>query len=80
MITVRYFAAARERAGCSSEQLPLPPGGTVQAVLEALTALHPELLPIQKHLRVAVDLEFVGLSAQVTDGAELALIPPVAGG
>lgn len=80
MITVRYFAAARERAGCSSEQLALPPGGTVQAVLEALTALHPDLSPLLKHLRVAVDQEFAASAAAVPDGAEVALIPPVAGG
>src|SRR5262249_60821793 len=41
---------------------------------------HPELRPLLPHLRVAVNQEFHGLDAPVPDGAEVALVPPVAGG
>ncbi len=80
MIVVRYFAAARERAGCSEERLELVAGSAVSSVLTRLTVLHPPLGPLLPHLRVAVNHEFVGLDAPVPEGAEVALIPPVAGG
>ncbi|HZI14968.1 MAG TPA: molybdopterin converting factor subunit 1 [Myxococcus sp.] len=79
-VTVLYFAAARERAGLSREALEVPEGASVREVLQAITAKHPALAPLLPHLRVAVDQEFVGLDAPVRAGAEVALIPPVAGG
>ena len=78
-VRVLYFAAARERAGTAREELELPPGD-VKALLEALSARHPALAPLLPHLRVAVNQGFVALDAPVPDGAEVALIPPVAGG
>lgn len=79
MITVLYFAAARERAGVSTESLA-PRQRTVRALLEELSALHPSLAPLLPHLRVAVNQEFTHPDAEVPDGAEVALIPPVSGG
>jgi molybdopterin converting factor subunit 1 len=79
--SVLYFAAARERAGVSQEQLtdvPLP--GTVRTILESLGERHPALRPLFPHLRVAVNQTFAQLDDVVPDGAEVALIPPVAGG
>ncbi len=79
-LVVRYFAAARERAGCSREDVELPTPPTVAALLEALAARHPQLSPLLKHLRVAVNHEFMELDGAVKAGDEVALIPPVAGG
>jgi molybdopterin converting factor subunit 1 len=79
--SVLYFAAARERAGVSQELLaavPLP--GTVRSVLELLGERHPALRPLFPHLRVAVNQAFAQMDDLVPDGAEVALIPPVAGG
>jgi len=80
-ITVLYFAAARERAGTAREVVEIagaPP--TVADALVRLSGLHPGLEKLLPHLRVAVDQEFAGPEAPLRDGAELALIPPVAGG
>jgi molybdopterin converting factor subunit 1 len=79
--TVLYFASARERAGVSTEQLlELPAKATVRAVLELLGERHPALRPLFPHLRVAVNQAFAQLDDAVPEGAEVALIPPVAGG
>jgi len=78
--TVLYFAAARERSGLTREELTLPPGARVADVLRLLAERHPALAPLLPHLRVAVDQEFSDAQAEVRPGAELALIPPVAGG
>src|SRR4051812_34816113 len=79
-ITVLYFAAARERAATDREELQLQAPLDVARLIEELVRRHPELKPLTRHLRVAVNQEFVDASADVPDGAEVALIPPVAGG
>jgi MoaE-MoaD fusion protein len=79
-VTVLLFAAARERAGLPRTELSVAPGLRVREVLALLVARHPALGPLMPHLRVAVNQEFVDLEAPVPPGAELALIPPVAGG
>ena len=78
-LTVLYFAAARERAGTAQETLEWG-GGPVRELLEALAARHPDLRALLPHLRVAVNQDFTTLDAAVPDGAEVALVPPVAGG
>lgn len=79
MVTVLYFAAARERAGTDREELDLG-GRKVSAVLDALAQRHPALERVLPQCRVAVDQAFATPDDVVPDGAELALIPPVAGG
>lgn len=79
-LTVHFFAAARDRAGRRSQALELPAPATVGDVLRALVKELPQLESLLPHLRVAVDEEFAGPEAKVASGAEVALIPPVAGG
>lgn len=79
MVTVLYFAAARERAGTERDALDLG-GRTVRAALDEIVARHPDLEPLRDRLRVAVDQAFARPDDVVPDGAEIALIPPVAGG
>ena len=78
-LTVLYFAAARERAGTAQEPVEWE-GGSVRQLLERLASRHPDLRPLLPHLRVAVNQEFQSLDAPVPDRAEVALVPPVAGG
>jgi molybdopterin synthase catalytic subunit len=80
MLKVRYFAAARERAGCTDEAVALPTPPTVAGLLDALALRHAPLKAVLPHLRVAVNQEFADAAAPLHDGDEVALIPPVAGG
>lgn len=80
MVTLLYFAAARERTGISSERLALPAGATVRELLDAVGQRHPTLADVLPRCRVAVDQAFAVADAPIPDGAEVALIPPVAGG
>ncbi len=80
MVRVRYFAAARERAGCSDETVPVPTPATVEGLLAELVRRHAALAPVLKHCRVAVNQEFRTAADAVSAGDEVALIPPVAGG
>ena len=79
-VTVRYFAAAREKAQKTQERVTLPDGATVATLMAHLLAATPALKSLERHLRVAVDQEFAPPDLKLTDGVEVALIPPVAGG
>ena len=78
-IQVLYFAGARDAAGIARETLaPVPE--TVGALRRALAAAHPKLAPVLERCRLAVDQEFADDRAPLRDGAEVAVVPPVAGG
>ncbi|MGZ6144032.1 MAG: molybdopterin converting factor subunit 1 [Myxococcales bacterium] len=79
-VTMLYFAAARERAGVSTEPLDLPDGATAGEALAQACARHPALQAVASKLRVAVDQDFASLDRKLRDGSEVALIPPVSGG
>jgi molybdopterin synthase catalytic subunit len=78
-VRVLYFAAAREAAGTPQEELNRAPA-TVAELRLALVALHPALARILPRCRIAVDEEFASDEANVAEGAEVAVVPPVAGG
>ncbi len=79
-VTVLFFAAARERAGCATRALVLPAGSRVADALAALAREHDGLAALWPHLAVAVDGALAKPDAALADGAELALLPPVSGG
>jgi molybdenum cofactor biosynthesis protein MoaC/molybdopterin converting factor subunit 1 len=80
-VDVRLFAVFRERAGRDRLSLELPEGASVAEAMEAL-GRRPELeeLIAAMPVRAALNREYVGDDARLTEGDELALIPPVSGG
>lgn len=54
--------------------------GTVASVVAEVVARHPTLEPLLKSVRWACNHTLVELSAPVSEGDEVALLPPVAGG
>jgi molybdopterin converting factor subunit 1 len=80
MVRVRLFAAAREAAGSGELAVEVPDGATVAEVQRSLLVLAPDLGNVVPHARWAVDTEFVGADAVVSEDSEIALIPPVSGG
>jgi molybdopterin synthase catalytic subunit len=78
-VTILYFASSREAAGAGREPLdPVPP--TVGDLRRRLLERHPGLGPVLARSRIAVDGHFADDQALLADGAEVAVIPPVAGG
>jgi molybdopterin converting factor subunit 1 len=77
-VQVRYFAALREQAGVSEEQLETT-AATPAELYEELRARHGMQLPAAM-LRVAVNEEFVDWSRPLESGDRVVFIPPVAGG
>ena len=79
-VTVLLFARLREVVGEGHVQLELPPGADAAAAFAALAAVSPELVPMRPRVRCAVAGEYAAWDTVLEDGAELALIPPTAGG
>lgn len=79
-IAVLYFAVFRERLGIAAEQLTLPDRSTVGEAIASLAAKHKPIADLAGRYRVAVNREFADDSETLSDGDELVLIPPVAGG
>jgi molybdopterin converting factor small subunit len=74
------FAAARDVAESSEVSIEVPDGATLADVEEALLKELPALVPIVRHARWALDAAFASRESQVSEHAEVALIPPVSGG
>jgi molybdopterin converting factor subunit 1 len=73
VVTVRLFAGLRERAGSDRVQVELPDGARVADLLAAM-----ELAP--RSCVVAINREYANAEAPVSEGDEVALVPPVSGG
>jgi molybdopterin converting factor subunit 1 len=80
MITVLFFAQARERAGVARASFELSDAARVSDALAAVAKTHPSLEALWPHLAVAVDGVLARPGMTLRDGAELALLPPVSGG
>ncbi len=74
------FASAAEAIGSGESTIELADGSSVADLRRSLEARHPELGPLWERLAVAVDGEIAGPERELTDGCEVALLPPVSGG
>jgi MoaE-MoaD fusion protein len=79
-ITVRLFAVLREQAGAASLDLHLSEGSTVADAISELRRGPLSGLPERAPFVAAVAREYVEGDHPLTDGDELALVPPVSGG
>ena len=77
-ITVLYFASLRDAAGTDAETVEL---GTSDARELYATLRSRHAFPLDaSRLRVAVNGEFTEWSHPLSDGDEIAFLPPVSGG
>ena len=78
---MRLFAMLRERAGSESVTVDVPDGSTVAQALDAVGKEHGlgELIAAMPVV-MAVNREYAASSDRLSEGDELALIPPVSGG
>ena len=81
-VQIRYFASIREALG-PGESVDLPAGSTLGALRDALIARggsHGEALARGRALRAALNQVMADESAVLTEGGEVAFVPPVTGG
>lgn len=77
-VKVRFFAGPREKLGFGELEQELPAGATVQTLVDALTGAYPDWASFR--LKYAVNSAYVPLGTALSDGDEVACIPPVGGG
>lgn len=79
-VRIRYFGQAREAAGLSEEEMMVEEGVTLRDVMERIFLRYGGLAAMRDLLRVAVNRRLADLSSQLSEGDEVALLPPVSGG
>ena len=79
-VTIRFFASARDLAGCESVERALPAGSTIARLRMDIAAEFPSLASLLRHSMLAVGREYAADAAALADGDEVAVIPPVSGG
>jgi molybdopterin converting factor subunit 1 len=79
-IRVRYFATQRELLGRREELLELPGQATIGEAWQQLVERDARLAAASPSVRFARNREYADVTEALTDGDELAIIPPVAGG
>mgnify|MGYP002778514433 FL=1 len=78
-ITIKFFALGRELVGTNALTLEIPDNATVQDALAALSTQHPKFSELPSFL-VALNTAYTERTAALSDGDEVAIIPPVSGG
>ncbi len=79
-VTCVLFAGVRDAVGTDRIELTLPAGSTVRQLRERLLRAYPRAAALLRVSRLAVDADFVDDDAELRDGVEVAVIPPVSGG
>ena len=79
-VTVRFFARLKELAGAETMVVEVEEPATVAMVWRAAAALSPALNPFERAISCAVNATFSRMSHTVSEGDDVAFLPPVSGG
>lgn len=79
-IRLLLFALYRDLTGIGEMEIDVLPGSSAAAALATLRAQDARFLSLPERPVIAVNREYATLDAALSDGDELALLPPVAGG
>lgn len=79
-VTVKLFATLRTNAGWGEQQVELPEGATIHALLAAMEEKQPDLDMANRPVYAAVNQAYADAEQELSDGDVVALFPPVSGG
>jgi sulfur-carrier protein len=79
-VKILLFASFRETVGASQSTLEVEPGSRLIDVWNALVAQHPRLAPHRGTAAYAVNGTYAKPDERVSEGDEVAFLPPVSGG
>jgi MoaE-MoaD fusion protein len=77
---VLFFGMLKEFVGRSADDAEFPEGTDLRAVFESYARRYPPLRDMARSIVMARNQEFAELSTKLTDGDEVAFLPPVSGG
>ena len=79
-VKVKYFAVCHEMFGRDEEDMDLPEGAVLMDILKRLEEEVPEIAEFYEIMQMSVNWDYATPATQLSDGDEVALIPPVTGG
>lgn len=79
-VKVRLFSIAKDICGFDERSFELSEGSSAGVVFDLLGEDQPKILQWKKSIRLAVNCEYVNDDHFLSEGDEVALIPPVSGG
>jgi MoaE-MoaD fusion protein len=79
-LKVLFFGQLKDIVGRSEDSVQVPEGSRVEDVFEHYAALHPGLRRMAGSVVVARNQQFTAAAQPVSDGDEIAFLPPVSGG
>ena len=79
-VTIRLFARLRDLAGSGELVRDVPQPATVHTVWRTLVTEMPALGEYERTMSVAVNADYSRMTASVSEGDEVAFLPPVSGG
>ena len=79
-VTVKLFARLRDIAGAPELTRDVAPGSTIGAVWRGLADEFPELANYERSISSAVNADYAKMDQVLSDGDEVAFLPPVSGG
>jgi MoaE-MoaD fusion protein len=79
-VRVLFFGLLRDVAGKAEDTLEVSPGATLETVFDHYCQAWPQLKGLRRSIVFARNQAFADPSAQLTEGDEVAFLPPVSGG
>ena len=79
-VTVRLFARLRDIAGAAEFSRDLASGATIGDLWRQLAGEFPELARYERSISTAINADYARMDQGVSDGDEIAFLPPVSGG
>jgi molybdopterin converting factor subunit 1 len=79
-VTVRLFARLRDIAGAPELMREVPAGATAADVWRGLVAEFPEMTRYDSSISTAVNADYAKMGTALSEGDEVAFLPPVSGG
>ena len=79
-IRVCFFSHCRDLAASPETVEAMPPGSSVNDLLQKLFGRFPGLADMRNSLRVAVGLDYQGGAYLLREGDEVSILPPMQGG
>jgi MoaE-MoaD fusion protein len=79
-VKLLFFATLKDIVGSRQLQIEMPAGATINDLLTRLEADYPRFKDYRPVLLTAINEDYVGKDARISEGDEVAIFPPVSGG
>ena len=77
---VLFFAAAAEAVGCRSIEMTMKHSTTVCDLVDTIGSMHEKFDAVKEWCAFAIDQKLCSIDTPLSDGCEVAFLPPVSGG